>query len=268
MARWAAFVGLTGVVISILLALARLTQDTVGDGAVDPEGVGAIAGPSTRNPRPGDPVIPRFDDPGPIEMELSTGALLANVALTQGLFGTVLAAGAFYFEIPARAVGIAADPLSTGVPAVAVGTAAGVALWIGNELAGLIAERAGVDYDESLRELLAPDDARGWVLLLGGVLPIIAVVEEFVFRAAAIGAIAAGLGVSPWPMAVVSSVAFGVAHGAQGRVGMVVTGGLGLALAALFVVTESLLAVAVAHYLVNALELTVHEGLGIDRPGG
>ncbi|WP_225333399.1 CPBP family intramembrane glutamic endopeptidase [Halomicrobium urmianum] len=268
MARWAAFVGLTGVAVSILLALARLTQDTVSDGAVDPERMGALAGPATRNPRPGDPVIPRFDDPEPIELELSTGALLANVALTQGLFGTVLAAGAFYFGIPAWAFGIAADPLSTGTPAVAVGVAAGVALWIGNELAGLTARRVGVDYDESLREMLAPDDARGWGLLLVGVLPIIAVVEEFVFRAAAIGVVEAGLGISPWPMAIVSSIAFGAAHGAQGRVGMVVTGSLGMALAALFVVTDSLLAVAVAHYLVNALELTVHEGLGIGRPGG
>jgi len=38
-------------------------------------------------------------------------------------------------------------------------------------------------------------------------------------------------------------------------------------LGALFVVTNSLLAVVVAHYLVNALELTIHEGLGIDRLG-
>jgi hypothetical protein len=38
-----------------------------------------------------------------------------------------------------------------------------------------------------------------------------------------------------------------------------------LGLAVLFVLTDSLLAVIVAHYLVNALELVVHEGLGVDR---
>jgi membrane protease YdiL (CAAX protease family) len=66
-------------------------------------------------------------------------------------------------------------------------------------------------------------------------------------------------------MAIVSSVAFALGHGAQGRVGIVVTGTLGLGLAGLFVVTDSLLAVVIAHYLVNALELGVHEGLGVER---
>mgnify|MGYP006928080375 CR=1 FL=1 len=47
-------------------------------------------------------------------------------------------------------------------------------------------------------------------------------------------------------------------HGAQGRVGMVVTGLLGFGLAALFVVTESLPAVAVAHSPANALEFVVN----------
>nr|WP_245545383.1 CPBP family intramembrane glutamic endopeptidase [Halomicrobium katesii] len=65
-------------------------------------------------------------------------------------------------------------------------------------------------------------------------------------------ALAAGFSLSPWLLAVVSSVVFGAAHGAQGRVGMLVTGGLGLALAAGFVLTDSLLVVVVAHYLVNA----------------
>jgi len=80
--------------------------------------------------------------------------------------------------------------------------------------------------------MLAPDSLGGWVLLLGVVLPTIAFVEEFIFRAAAIGAVAAGFGISPWLPAVVSSLAFGIAHGAQGRVGVVVTGTLGFALAA------------------------------------
>jgi len=72
--------------------------------------------------------------------------------------------------------------------------------------------------------------------------------------------------VSPWVMAVVASGAFALGHGAQGRLGMVVTGALGLVLAAAFVVTGSLLTVIVAHYLVNALEFVVHEGLGIEWP--
>jgi membrane protease YdiL (CAAX protease family) len=50
-------------------------------------------------------------------------------------------------------------------------------------------------------------------------------------------------------------------------VGVVVTGVLGFVLAAAFVLTGSLLAVVVAHYLVNALEFVVHEGLGADPFG-
>ena len=73
-----------------------------------------------------------------------------------------------------------------------------------------------------------------------------------------------GFGVSPWALAVLSSVAFALGHGAQGAAGVAVTGLLGFALAALFVLSGSLLAVVVAHYLVNALEFLVHEG----RSGG
>ncbi|PSQ23595.1 CPBP family intramembrane metalloprotease domain-containing protein, partial [Halobacteriales archaeon QS_9_67_15] len=80
------------------------------------------------------------------------------------------------------------------------------------------------------------------------------------------GAPGAAFGVSPWALAVVSSVAFALGHGAQGRVGVAVTGALGLALAAGFILTDSLLVVVVAHYLVNALEFLVHEGLGLPDP--
>jgi len=114
--------------------------------------------------------------------------------------------------------------------------------------------------------MLAPASAGGWALLLGVTLPIIAVVEEFIFRAAAVGATTSAFSTSPWALAVVSSVAFALGHGAQGRVGVVVTGGLGFALAAAFVLTNSLLVVVIAHYLVNALEFAVHEGVGASDP--
>jgi membrane protease YdiL (CAAX protease family) len=104
------------------------------------------------------------------------------------------------------------------------------------------------------------------VLLFGATLPLIAVVEEFLFRAAVIGGVAAAAPVSPWVLAVVSSAAFALGHGAQGRVGVVVTGALGFALAAGFVLTGSFVVVAVAHYLVNALEFGLHERLGLPDP--
>ncbi|WP_135302125.1 CPBP family intramembrane glutamic endopeptidase [Haloarcula amylovorans] len=277
MPKWAAFVGLTALLLLALLALARLSQD-----AISTDGSGVSADPSRLDRSrmdaldASDPTFPRFETIEAARQrrrlertleydELSTGALLVNVALTQGLFGILVIAGGFYFQIPLSAFGVTGDPLSTGLPALALGVAAGVGFWVGNELAAALADGFGVAFDESLRELLAPDSPAGWVVLLGGVLPTIALVEELLFRAAAIGVPVAGLDAPLALMVVVSSAAFALGHGAQGRVGIVVTGVLGVGLAVLFVLTNSLLAVVVAHYLVNALELTVHEGLGIDR---
>jgi len=202
------------------------------------------------------------DDP-----ELTTGALLANVALSQGLFGAVLVGAALYTEVPAAALGVEPTAASTGWPALAVGVALGVLLYAGNEVAAAGFRRVGVEPDEELRELLAPDSLTGWVVLLGTVLPVIALFEELLFRAALIGAVSTGFAVSPWAMAVVSTVAFALGHGMQGPGGVAVTGALGFVLAAAFVVTGSFFVVVVAHYLVNALEFVVHEGLGVTWGG-
>ncbi|EMA41822.1 CPBP family intramembrane glutamic endopeptidase [Halobiforma nitratireducens] len=194
---------------------------------------------------------------------LSTGALLANVALSQGLFAVVLIGAVVYTGVPLEALGIelSAAYLETGL---IVGVAAGLVLYVGNEVAAATATRFGFDHDEQLRELLAPESLRGWAVLLVGVLPIIAVFEELLFRAALIGAMSAGFGIDPWLLAVLSSIAFGIGHGMQGSVGIVVTGVLGFVLAAIFILTGSFLVVVVAHYLINALEFVVHEGLGLE----
>ena len=220
----------------------------------------------------------RFDGPGvdagpaaaspvrePPSMEsLSPAALLANVALTQGLFGGVLAAAAWFFQVPGVALGLSGGRVE-GVAAVGVGLAFGAVLWVGNELAGALADAAGAAYDEGLRRALAPTDARGWAVLLGGVLPVIALVEEFLFRAAAVGA-ASSLAGGAWVLAAVSSLAFALGHGAQGRAGVAVTGALGFVLAAGFILSGSFLVVVVAHYVVNALEFLVHEWLSLPDP--
>ncbi|WP_121823623.1 CPBP family intramembrane glutamic endopeptidase [Halostella salina] len=202
------------------------------------------------------------DDPS-----LTTGALLANVALSQGLFGAVLVGAALYTEVPAAALGIEPTAASTGWPALAVGVGLGLLLYAGNEVAAAGFRRAGVEPDEELRELLAPDSLTGWVVLLGTVLPVIALFEELLFRAALVGVVSTGFAVSPWAMAVVSTVAFALGHGMQGPGGVAVTGALGFVLAAAFVVTGSLFVVVVAHYLVNALEFVVHEGIGVEWAG-
>ncbi|WP_436900230.1 CPBP family intramembrane glutamic endopeptidase [Halovenus halobia] len=205
----------------------------------------------------------RDPDP-PQEIELTPAMVIANVAATQGLMAGVIIAAGLYFAIPIDAVGVTAAPLSTGLLGVGVGVGFGVLLWAGNELATNLADAVGAAYDEGVREMLAPTSAGGWVLLFGVVLPLIAIAEELLFRAALIGVPATFFGVSPWLLAVVASLAFALGHGAQGRVGVVVTGLLGFVLAGGYILTGSLLVVVVAHYVVNAMEFFVHEYLGLD----
>ncbi len=252
--------------VGSLPSLAPERSETPTD---DGAGTTAPAGSNPSETADGDPADVTADTPGPPARNVSVGdlsppVLLANVALTHGLFAGLVLGGAWFFAIPASAFGVEARPGSTGVSAVAVGLGFGVALWLANEAGARVADEFGVGYDESVRHLLAPESGRGWGMLLGLVLPLIAVGEEVVFRGALVGVAAVGLGSSPWLLAVVSSVAFALGHGAQGTAGIVVTGVLGFVLAAGFVLTGSLLVVIVAHYVVNALEFVVHEGIGID----
>ncbi|KDE59246.1 hypothetical protein EL22_23960 [Halostagnicola sp. A56] len=195
--------------------------------------------------------------------ELSTGMLLANVALSQGFFAIVLVGAAIYTDIPLAALGleISRSWLFAGL---ALGTGFGIALYVGNEIAAAVSTWVGFEHDEDLRNMLGPDSITGWIVLLAFVLPIIAVFEELLFRAALIGVFEAGFDISPWLLAAVSSIAFGLGHGMQGSVGILVTGALGFVLAAAFVLTGNLLVVVVAHYLINALEFVVHEGLDFE----
>jgi membrane protease YdiL (CAAX protease family) len=186
--------------------------------------------------------------------------LVVNVALSQGVFAVLLLGGAFLTQVPASALGISGGPANP--EALGIGIVAGVLLSAANTAAGVFASWAGYDPSADLRSLLTPDSLQGWVLLLGIALPIVAGFEELLFRSVLVGAFAAGFGISPWILAILSSVAFALGHGAQGPIGVVVTGTLGFLLAALFVLTGSLVVVIVAHYLVNALEFIGHEITG------
>ncbi len=199
--------------------------------------------------------------PLPSEFELTPKALLTNVGLTQGLVLGIILAAAWYFSIPKAAFGVTDEATNSGLPAVVAGVLFGIVLWVGNELATTVADAVGAAYDETVRELLAADTPGGMVALFVVVLPIIAVAEELLFRAALIGVPAAGFDISPWLLAIVASVAFALGHGAQGRVGIVVTGLLGFVLALGYIISGSLLLVIVAHYVINALEFFIHEYL-------
>ncbi len=202
-----------------------------------------------------------FTDETPA-VAVSTPLLVANVVASQGLFGLVVLALAWYTEIPAAALGLSME-LSLGV-ATGLGMVVGLVFYGLNEGAATVGRQRGVTAAEELREALAPETAGGWVVLLVVVLPIVAGFEELLFRGALIGVATAGLDFSPWLLALVSSTLFALGHGAQGRLGIVVTGLLGLGLAAVFILTGSLWVVIVAHYVVNVCEFVVHEGMDVE----
>ncbi|WP_255197000.1 CPBP family intramembrane glutamic endopeptidase [Halorarius litoreus] len=254
MTDWAAFAGIATAVTLLLLVLARVsagyarlpTRDDVEWLSALPDDADHLD--TTDAPRP-------RDQPA----AMSTGLLLANVAFSHGLFLVVLVGGALVTQVPAEALGI-----SVSTRELALGVGFGVLLSLVNTGAGAVAHRFGYAPSADLRSLMSPSSASGWVLLLGVILPLVAVFEEFLFRAVLVGAFATGFALSPWLLAAVSSVLFALGHGAQGTAGVVVTGSLGLVLAAGYVLTGSLLVVVVAHYLVNALEFVVYEGLGVE----
>lgn len=185
----------------------------------------------------------------------SDSLLVGNVVATHGLLLALTLGTVWYTAVPLEVLGLA-RPTIAGL---AVGAGLGLALSVGNEASARLADRLGFDRDERLRELLTPDSPRGWLALLVVVLPLVAATEELLFRGVLVGGLAAGFGLPVWGLAAASSVAFGLGHGLQGEAGVVVTTGLGFALAAAFVLTGSLLVVIIAHSLVNVLEFVLNE---------
>lgn len=182
--------------------------------------------------------------------------LFLNLAITHLGIAVLVGALAWLTAVPGATLGVG------GAPDLVNAVLVGVGLYAVNEGLVVIAKRTGEEAPERYREFLAPANSREWVLLLVVVLPAVAFAEELLFRGALVGGLAAATAISPWVLLAVSSVAFGISHTAQGRLGIVVTGFLGFLLGAVFVLTGDLLLVALAHYLVNALEFLVHEGLG------
>jgi membrane protease YdiL (CAAX protease family) len=178
--------------------------------------------------------------------------LYANVVGTQAVILGLLAVAAWFARIPPAVFGA-----QSARDVVLFGLVSGLLLAAGSAIATRVLARAGVPPTAALREALAPRRPGETVALYGLVLPAVAVGEEALFRGALIGAVLAGVDVSPWVPVLASSALFGYAHSAQGRFGVVATGLLGVALGWAFVLSESLLAVVVAHYVVNAVEFAL-----------
>lgn len=265
MVQWGPFVVLVVVLTVVLLVLARHSQQLIFDQA-RADSPGDDPRRATDSELAAESIPSSAQSADDQAIELSTTTLLVNVASTQGIVIAIIAGAAWYFSIPAVAFGVTTDAISAGPTGLLVGIGFGIVLWLGSEFATGVADAVGTTYDERVREMLAPETTGGWLILFGIVLPLIATGEELLFRAALIGAPAAGLDISPWLLAIASSAAFALGHGAQGRVGVVVTGLLGFGLAGGFILTGSLLVVVVAHYVVNALEFYVHEYLALETP--
>lgn len=262
MTDWAAFAGIAAAVLGLLLVLAHLSARGIDGPQLFPGDVRWLDALESDADHLDVSEAPQPATGSSATEGYSTALLVVNVALSQGVLGLLLLGGAFFTQVPASALGVSGA--TAGLSMLGVGVVAGVALAGANTAAGVLASWAGHDPSADLRELLTPETLRGWALLLGVALPVVAGFEELLFRGVLIGVFAAApFGLSPWLLAVLSSLAFALGHGAQGPVGIAVTGTLGFLLAALFVVTGSLLAVVVAHYLVNALEFVGHE-LGLN----
>lgn len=182
--------------------------------------------------------------------------LYANVIGSQSLVVGLIALGAWLASVPTAVFGA-----TVSLEAALFGALTGIGVFAASIVATRVLSRVGVTVSDALRDALDPRTTSETVSLFGFALPAVAVGEELLFRGALVGALAAGLDLSPWLPAVASSALFGYAHSAQGRAGVLVTGVLGVALAAVFILTESLLAAVVAHYVVNALELSVGQRL-------
>ncbi|WP_071933263.1 CPBP family intramembrane glutamic endopeptidase [Halodesulfurarchaeum formicicum] len=175
-------------------------------------------------------------------------ALYANLVVTQTLLVGAVWLLLVWTGAPVSTLGVTDRPTILALVGL---TVALVAL---NEGASKLA----VDTDNPLRALLTPERSLEWVVLAGVVLPVIAISEEVLFRGVLIGGLAAGTGIHPAVLIVGSSLGFGLAHTAQGQVGMLVASMLGVGLGVAFWLGGSLWLVILVHYLVDLVEFLRH----------
>ena len=125
-------------------------------------------------------------------------------------------------------------------------------------------------YAPELMKSLIPSNQLEWGLILVPLLLAVAV-EEMLFRALLIGGFStsvpaaltseiAGMTIAwgqilPWCLVIASSLLFGLMHSPQGSLGIILTGLVGMVFGAVFLLTQSLFTVVVAHFTVNLLQI-------------
>jgi membrane protease YdiL (CAAX protease family) len=107
-------------------------------------------------------------------------------------------------------------------------------------------------YSPAVMQGMIPRNQIEWVLILVPLLLAVAL-EEVLFRALLIGGFS--MVVNPWIMAVASSIVFGLMHSPQGILGIVLVGLVGMLFGAIFILTNSLLIVIIAHFVINLLQI-------------
>lgn len=107
-------------------------------------------------------------------------------------------------------------------------------------------------YSPDIMKSLIPRNQLEWVLIIVPLLLAVAV-EELLFRGLLIGGFSTI--VNPWALVLAGGVLFGLMHSPQGNLGIVLTGAVGILFGAVFVITNSLLTVIVAHFALNFLQI-------------
>ncbi len=137
---------------------------------------------------------------------------------------------------------------------VVIGAAIGLAVQFSVNLASTLAIKifGKSIYSPQVMKSVVPKNQREWFLII---LPLLlaVVIEELIFRGMLIGGFS--LVVNPWVMAVASSIIFGIMHSPQGILGIVLTALVGFIFAATFIVSNSLVIVISAHFIINFLQI-------------
>ena len=107
-------------------------------------------------------------------------------------------------------------------------------------------------YSPAIMRGMIPRNQIEWLLILVPLLLAVAL-EEVLFRALLIGGFS--MVVNPWIMAIASSIVFGLMHSPQGILGIVLVGLVGMLFGAVFILTNSLLIVIIAHFVINLLQI-------------
>ena len=185
--------------------------------------------------------------------ELSRPALSLNVAVSHGLILALVGLLLWWTDVPVHTLGVETLPDWRWLVGLSI------LLVAGNETADRLARTVGRAANP-LRERLTPETGVEWAVLALLVLPLIAVTEEVLFRGLLIGAFSVGTPIPPHLLVVGAAVPFGLAHTAQGRLGVGVASVLGVALGAVYFWSGNLWLVIGAHYLVDLVEFVRHAG--------